>query len=212
MRSMSRPPTQLYGIPIVPDNKQFPANCVACNELLAYFKLHNPELLSPASLALFEAYWRDELVPSDPEVIAKYVGPLHPGGAEAVLAIYNDKSKLQAPGVQEMLQAHSKEASETAAFGTPYFIVVKPAPGGKPEVEGFFGSDRMDHIAQFLELPWNGYIPSSASRAPGTETNYPIGDATAMYRQVKPLIDAVQAAAREQGGSGEAAFRQGANN
>lgn len=189
----------LYGVPLIPDNKQFPANASKCNELLAYFKVHHPELVLPATRAFFEAYWRDQEPPADPEIVAKYIGPLFPGGKDALMAIWNDKSKLESTENQELLQKFTKEASDMSSIGTPWMNVVKPLGGGKTKMEAFFGSDRMDHIAQFLELPWKGYIPPSAKAYPGTEVYYdsPDRDVSIMYKKVKPMLDALAAAHEE---------------
>ncbi|KAI9018969.1 thioredoxin-like protein [Hyaloraphidium curvatum] len=188
---------KLYGIPIAPINKVFPANAGGANKLLAWFHINRPELVAPATLALFEAYWRDELVPSEPDVVAKYVGPVYPEGVEALRALYADASKMDSKEVTDLLEAHAKEASESYAIGTPFFNVVKPVPGGKPKVEGFFGTDRMEHVADFLDLPWKGWIPPSATRTPGTEELIDVGDASIMFKQVTPLIEALTKAEAE---------------
>lgn len=183
---------KLYGVPLVADNAQFPANAGPSNALLTYIKIHHPELLNEATRKLFEAYWRDQKAPADLDVVLEYVGPLFPGGKEALKAVYTSKEKMESEEVKAVLDRHTKEANETFAVGTPWMIVAKPSKsGGKPVVEPFFGSDRMDHIAQFLGLEWKGYIPPSATRYPGTEEDVDMGDAGAMFRRVKPLIDAM---------------------
>jgi 2-hydroxychromene-2-carboxylate isomerase len=67
-------------------------------------------------------------------------------------------AKSQTPQVKEQLKQHTAEAISRGAFGAPFFWVRNKQ--GKEEP--FFGSDRFDHIAHFLNEPhivWFGHNP-----------------------------------------------------
>ena len=55
----------------------------------------------------------------------------------------------------------TKEALESGSFGAPWSIVTNES--GKTEV--FFGSDRWEHICQFLGVEYQGYFPGEQAQA-----------------------------------------------
>jgi glutathione S-transferase kappa 1 len=61
--------------------------------------------------------------------------------------------------VKNVIKENTEDALMHGAFGAPTIIVTKE---GSSEPEMFFGSDRFEHIAAYLDEPYLGYNPSSS--------------------------------------------------
>ncbi len=60
--------------------------------------------------------------------------------------------------VKKTLKDNTQEALASGAFGAPTMIV-KKLDGSNKKPEMFFGSDRFDHIAAYLNVPFLGNNP-----------------------------------------------------
>jgi len=67
------------------------------------------------------------------------------------------------PAMKKRLTELTTEALETGCFGGPWMIITNSK--GKTDV--FFGSDRWDHVCDFLGVEYLGYFPRPKSA--GTE-------------------------------------------
>lgn len=96
------------------------------------------------------AYWKKDLDISDTHIL---IACLHDGieGINGITPEIIDEMTLAS---KEQLIANTKEAVEKwQAFGAPWIVVTNRQ--GKQE--SFFGSDRFQHISNFLDVEWKGY-------------------------------------------------------
>ncbi|KAF8933290.1 Glutathione S-transferase kappa 1 [Dissophora ornata] len=88
----------------------------------------------------------------------------------ALVPLFNqDTAKVQSylqlasqPEVKQIFKQNTDEAIARGVFGAPTFIVKK---AGEPEDKEylFFGSDRLEIIAAFLGLPYQGLVPKGTN-------------------------------------------------
>ncbi|KAL2919482.1 hypothetical protein HK105_201128 [Polyrhizophydium stewartii] len=150
---------KLFGVPLTRIPREFPVNTLRAQRLLTYVKAHEPSKLAPASLALWRAYWGDSNSIDKEDVLVQYLTPVL--GAEMTQA-FIAASFTDATTKQKLIQ-ETKRATDIGAFGAPW-IVVEREVDGKPVVESFFGSDRLENIALMLGKPYYGPNPGAASK------------------------------------------------
>jgi 2-hydroxychromene-2-carboxylate isomerase len=132
-RDMARV-ARLWGITYRQPEK-FPISSQAPCRLIYWLQKNAPEHQEAAILKLYEAYFVEGLDISSPEVAAKIVATLAGDEAELVAA-------TQDPEMKEKLKAECELAIEKGVFGSPFMIV---------DEEPFWGSDRFDHVREWLK-------------------------------------------------------------
>ncbi len=146
-----------------PSPSTFPAATIKAQRLLTALSSHgaivesgnkNEIVLEKAFRALWVAYFGRDLDIGKDEVIVEALAPIVPGGKDAVIKLL--KEDATSPQIKEALTARTKEALDSGAFGAPWWVIKRE--DGKEEV--FFGSDRMEHICQFLGVPYQSAYPN----------------------------------------------------
>jgi 2-hydroxychromene-2-carboxylate isomerase len=125
--------------------KVFPLNTINIMRMLTFLSTNeSAAVVEKTSRALWQAYWgNEEDISSDEKVTAVL---------SRDLKISNEKanewmSKGSLPEVKERLKQVTQEAIDAGAFGAPTFIVTN----SKGERQLFWGSDRFDHIDDFIK-------------------------------------------------------------
>ncbi|KAI8900521.1 glutathione S-transferase kappa 1-like protein [Globomyces pollinis-pini] len=143
----------LYGLSkdiIFPTN--FPSNSINVQRLLTVLKLERPEYLVPASVALWEGYWGNDL-DFTPENVVKVLQPVLKDDTLSLL------QKCSDPTIKEELTNTTEKAIAAGAFGAPWIVCERDSDNGV-ETSVFFGSDRFEAIAMWLNQPYYGVRPN----------------------------------------------------
>lgn len=118
---------------------KFPINTVAPCRAFYWVQDNNAALAKKLALALYHAYFAENRDISSPEVTANVAAKL--GIDKAALA-----TALNDAALKERVKNEVDAAIERGVFGSPYMVV-----DGEP----FWGSDRLDQMARWLEKgPW----------------------------------------------------------
>ncbi|KAJ3309705.1 Coronin-7 [Boothiomyces sp. JEL0838] len=107
----------------------------------------SPSDLVPASLALWKQYWANGKVFN----LENMVESLSPILGKNTKSIFEESTTGP---VKAALQSATKEALDSGSFGAPWFVVEKDQ-----QKQTFFGSDRLEAIACFLEEQYVGLNP-----------------------------------------------------
>jgi len=108
------------------------------------------------------AYWRDDKDISSPSIIIDCLKSMF---NESILDSWMTQ-KIHTSEVKIELTKTTNDALSMGAFGAPCIIANKR--GGplnsnpkieRGQIEMFFGSDRIEFMAAFLNLPWYGPVP-----------------------------------------------------
>ncbi|KAG0224315.1 hypothetical protein BGX31_008119, partial [Mortierella sp. GBA43] len=91
---------------------------------------------------------------SQPEVIQSALLPIFNSDASKVQSYLEMATQSE---IKQLLKDYSDEAVARGVFGAPTFIVKKAGEPADKEYL-FFGSDRFEMIAAFLDLPYPGLI------------------------------------------------------
>ncbi len=123
-----------YGVPFRMSSR-FPLNTLMTQRaLVAAGRLSGEEATAAFAMALFKAYWVDDLNVADPDVIAQIAGGVGLNGAAVVAGAGEQESKDQ-------LRADTDDAVARGAFGAPTFFVGDSM---------FWGNDRIMLIEAML--------------------------------------------------------------
>jgi glutathione S-transferase kappa 1 len=134
-----------YQVPLkFPSN--FPAGTFNAQLALCVVSNDRPDLLETCSRALWMSYWsKDQGI--DQTCVINALGPLDP------TIVSNLKQKQQDYGLR-ILTENTKQALQLGAFGAPWIHVEFD-----DRSEIFFGSDRFEAIAHFLQVKYLGPNP-----------------------------------------------------
>jgi 2-hydroxychromene-2-carboxylate isomerase len=124
---------RFYGIafrmpPVFPIASQAPARIVL------WAKAREPALAAKLALALYEAYFRDGLDISNPDVAAEVAGKT---GVDRAAA----RACIDDPAVKDLLKREVEMAIQAGVFGSPFVVV---------DGESFWGHDRFDQLERWL--------------------------------------------------------------
>ena len=124
---------RFYGIafrlpPVFPIASQAPARIVL------WAKARGPALVAKLVLALYEAYFRDGLDISNPDVAAEIAGK---AGVDRVAA----RACIDDPAIKDLLKREVEQAIQAGVFGSPFVVV---------DGESFWGHDRFDQLERWL--------------------------------------------------------------
>ena len=124
---------RFYGIafrmpPMFPIASQAPARIVL------WAKAREPALAARLALALYEAYFRDGLDISNPDVAADVAGK---AGVDRAAA----RACIDDPAIKDLLKREVEQAIQAGVFGSPFVVV-----DGEP----FWGLDRFDQLERWL--------------------------------------------------------------
>ncbi len=141
---------KLYDTKLVA-SPRFPVNTQAPQCLLRLMSEEDPERHEAAALEFFRANWELDTPVGTPEEIKAYVGHLWKGDEAKLDALL---AKSQTKEYKAKLKEEAKTlVEESGAFGMPWILVTRKQDG---RTEKFFGNDRWEHIAAFLEEPYKG--------------------------------------------------------
>jgi len=125
--------------------EKFPILSLFPIRVLTYIHRHHPSsTFESAFLALFKTMWEDSLDISSPPVVAKALSDLFPDSDSLIKGALTPENK-------KAVIEYTKQAQDTGAFGGPWLVVDNNA---KREKECFWGSDRWDHVYEFLGIPY----------------------------------------------------------
>ncbi|KAJ3160827.1 hypothetical protein HDU86_008187 [Geranomyces michiganensis] len=133
--------------------KNFPQSTLKAQRMLRGIKVHGtPAQLETVTANMYDAYFQHGEDMTDKTTFLKAILPAVDGdktAAEKLLAYMDDEA------VKAGLVKAGEDAVKDGAYGTPTLFVTR-ADGKKALI---FGSDRMDHLAWFLnkELPVPAY-------------------------------------------------------
>lgn len=116
-------------------------------KILTAVKYKYPSLLIPLSLSFWYAYWQGGKNISNTEIIYDIL--IQTGFMmDQVARIMED---VDHPQTTQALRLNTQKVIDRGAFGAPTFLATN---SNSSTTELFFGSDRFDHIATFLQQPW----------------------------------------------------------
>ncbi|KAI3655079.1 hypothetical protein MP228_000459 [Amoeboaphelidium protococcarum] len=147
---------RMNDIPIKVMPSVFPTNTLGAMRLLTVLKeKESVEVYLKAANKLFISYWAEDIdIGGDFSKLLKDIIP------SDRLNNYMELSRTQE--YKDKLNQETTEAVQSyGMFGAPYFVVISPAD--KNRVEAFFGSDRIESLAQYLNLPYHGFNPSKVN-------------------------------------------------
>ena len=125
---------RFYGIafrmpPMFPIASQAPARIVL------WAKAREPALAARLALAHYEAYFRDGLDISNPDVAADVAGK---AGVDRAAA----RACIDDPAIKDLLKREVEQAIQAGVFGSPFIVV---------DGESFWGHDRFNQLERWLE-------------------------------------------------------------
>lgn len=126
-----------YGLPFRRPTR-FPVSTTAACRVFYSLCDRDPGAAKALAIALYRAFFVDDRDISDPEVVIALATTL--GHDRATLS-----AALEDPAVKDRLRQEVDAAVARGVFGSPYLIV-----DGEP----FWGADRLDQLARWLECPW----------------------------------------------------------
>ncbi|OZJ04777.1 hypothetical protein BZG36_01844 [Bifiguratus adelaidae] len=126
----------------------FPAFTLPTQRLLRVIKAQEPDRLHEASLALARAYFVEDRDIGQPAVMVSALEFLGKGRVQQWLDV-----DCKSPKIKEELVAVTKRAMENGCFGSPWWEVKRGRDGKEDK---YFGCDRFEHMAEFLEVPYPG--------------------------------------------------------
>ena len=124
---------RLLGVPFKLPGK-FPIGTTAPARAFYYLNNRDPALAKRLALALYVAYFADDVDISTPENTIEVAG--HAGVDKAEM-----KEALNDSAVKDRLRREVDAAVALGVFGSPYFVI-----DGEP----FWGSDRLDQVEKWL--------------------------------------------------------------
>ncbi|KAF8933667.1 Glutathione S-transferase kappa 1 [Dissophora ornata] len=104
-----------------------------------------------------DEYWCNDKEITDADVLVDALAPIL--GAAKVKEFLQMTSQKE---IKQELISNTNQAIEAGAFGAPTFIVKKAGPEEEDHI--FFGSDRFELIASFLDVPYPGLAPNPAAK------------------------------------------------
>jgi 2-hydroxychromene-2-carboxylate isomerase len=125
---------RFHGLPAFRMPTRFPIPTQVPARLLVWLTRTAPERVAPAALALFRAYFEQDIDISLPEHAVAAVTPL---GVDAQAA----RAAIEDPAVKDALKNAMEEAIARGVFGSPFFIV-----DGEP----FWGVDRIPMLEEWV--------------------------------------------------------------
>ncbi|ORZ07992.1 DSBA-like thioredoxin domain-containing protein [Lobosporangium transversale] len=142
--------SKITGIPFQ-FSSNFPLLTIPTMRLLIAIQKHESAKYEQCIEKLYDEYWVQDNDVTDAAILVKALSPIL-GSANAVekyLQMTSDK------GIKQTLMDNTQQAVDIGAFGAPTFIVKKAGTEAGEEVM-FFGSDRFEMMASFLDLPYPG--------------------------------------------------------
>ena len=125
---------RLYGIPFDMPEK-FPISSIAAARGFYWLERQDPAAAKRFARAAYQAYFADGRDISDPEVLSAVA---RESGSDAAALM----AATQAPEMKAHLKAVGDEAVARGVFGSPFIFA-----DGEP----FWGADRLDMLARWLE-------------------------------------------------------------
>lgn len=123
-----------FNIPMSDDTpKPFPQSTVNTQRALCAIEMSQPEKLTDAISALYQAFWVEGQTIGKPEVITPVLERVF-GDSEAKEIM----KKVSSPEVKKRLSDNSDASMAEGAFGLPWFV----ATNAKGEKESFWGKRR----------------------------------------------------------------------
>ncbi|HZQ61820.1 MAG TPA: 2-hydroxychromene-2-carboxylate isomerase [Casimicrobiaceae bacterium] len=126
---------RFHGLPRFRLPSRFPVPTQVPARLITWLKDASPGLVPAATLALYRAYFEDDIDISVPEHALAAAAGAGVDRAEAQAAI-------ESAQVKDALRAAVDRAIARGVFGSPFIIV---------EGEPFWGLDRLEHVERWLE-------------------------------------------------------------
>ncbi|KAL1917379.1 uncharacterized protein VTP21DRAFT_5035 [Calcarisporiella thermophila] len=137
--------TEMYKLPYSTPSI-FPAQTLLPMRVLTALKMQKDEEgLLQATKSLFNAYFTKDADIGTPEVVEECIAFLGKDRASKLM------QAAQSAEVKSQLKKVTDEALKKGAFGSPTMWVSK---AGEEHEEMFFGCDRLEHIAYYLDLPY----------------------------------------------------------
>ncbi|HEX2826544.1 MAG TPA: 2-hydroxychromene-2-carboxylate isomerase [Burkholderiales bacterium] len=125
--------SRLFNVPFKLPSK-FPIGTTAPARAFYHLNNRDPALAKRLALALYVAYFADDVDISTPENTVEIAG--HAGVDKAEM-----KEALNDPAVKDRLRQEVDAAVSLGVFGSPYIVI-----DGEP----FWGSDRLDQVEKWL--------------------------------------------------------------
>ncbi|CAO1614702.1 unnamed protein product [Parajaminaea phylloscopi] len=143
-----------YGVNLGDGPTEFPFNSFPAMCALRVIKAdYSPEVLHSVTAHLFDRVWSNGIAFNSLDVVAKELG----GAGDGVLTQSDVEKIIAKAGSKELRTLLNDEAvklvEEGGAFGAPWIVATRAKDGSEAT---FFGSDRLEHIAAYLELPYRG--------------------------------------------------------
>jgi glutathione S-transferase kappa 1 len=145
-----------FEVPIMENSpSKFPVMSLKAQRLLCAIKAADPSKLKDAARGIWDQFWsKDRNMEEDPVLI----DALKTAG-------FNEKQikdlfvAINTPAVKEQLNKNTALALEKLGYGAPWIWVQKTDENGKVHDSYFFGNDRWELIALWLEENWYGPVP-----------------------------------------------------
>ncbi|KDN41513.1 thioredoxin-like protein [Tilletiaria anomala UBC 951] len=146
--------SKFYGVTLN-RSPRFPVNTQGPQCLLRLMKDDDPSRLEAATDIFFKASWVHDQEVGTTEQLRSLVSSLYSGGSGS------DASKLDALLLKSQSKEYKAKVKEEArqlveqggCFGMPWMVITRVQDG---RTTRWFGSDRFEQIAAFLEVPYKG--------------------------------------------------------
>lgn len=149
--------SDLFNVKKFRNPEEFPSNSLPAMRILTVLKKGYLDLLVPSSFALWEMYWNQNGKFSEDKI------------KECLLPLFGDLyddiiTRSKSPENKQELVQTTQAAIKSGAFGAPWIVAEKITSEGNKLAHSFFGSDRLEALAFFLDQPWLGPAAQSPSK------------------------------------------------
>jgi glutathione S-transferase kappa 1 len=141
--------SKFYGVTLK-NSPKFPVNTMGPQGLLRLMTEKDPQRVEAVTDIIFNANWNTHEDVQTPEQLKALVGGLYKGEEQKLDQLL---AESQTKAYRTLLKEEAKALADDGAFGMPWMYVTRAQDG---KTGKFFGSDRFEQIAAFLEVPYKG--------------------------------------------------------
>ncbi|KAJ1898013.1 hypothetical protein LPJ66_003014 [Kickxella alabastrina] len=136
----ARRTSSITKIPFKGEPTKFPYNSITALCTLQYLKTHHPWLMVPAMRRLWRMEYVERRAPESADDIKQ--------GLDGLVDARVVEEAISVPDTLEAVKQNTADVEQMKGFGAPTILVYKK---GESEPQMYFGSDRFEHIAIYLD-------------------------------------------------------------
>jgi 2-hydroxychromene-2-carboxylate isomerase len=132
---------------------RFPVSGVAATRLFHWVASQSPQLAVPLAQALYRAFFIHDIDIADPEQALQVLEGLRPSlpalfdlaSPAGPLSLDAARAGIGSAEIKQRARSETEAAMARGVFGSPFFLV---------DGEAFWGLDRLDQAARWMQQPW----------------------------------------------------------